>query len=218
MKNNKYQLFILALVLIACSVAPDVYAAGGDFANTLAAAIPNTGDLILASCAVTMADIGPACARSTVDGITTETTIMLEADVTSIPAVTADTTIVPTDFVMESTKRMWTFKHDTVDGELTSAEEGEGQSKYFVNTLTFFVPGSHPDIDVLLSGLSGGDVIALPKQKAHTNPVIIGDKGDAAVLSVSKSSGKAGYTVTVVWNSSHLPYTYDGAILLTPAA
>lgn len=166
------------------------------------------------ACCENLAAVLSACAanRGTAKGLKGELFLACIEDVTSVPSATAHA--ISGDIVMEDGKLFYSIRYDKVGSSMRSEAQGEGQSKYYLNTATIFIPGLASSLSNIFSPTIRGEYMCIIPDK-NNNKRLVGAVGDGAYIAVvEQTDDRNGMILTITWESSELPYYYNGAITL----
>lgn len=219
-------LMISALMLVAMAalaVPAPVFAAVGlqDVHQFLALhlTVPG-GGMVLGACVSVVGIRSSTCGANT--GGTTKLYVIAYEDVESIPAVGADGVTITGDIVPKAGKTFveWEFAQDT--GEIKFKASGDIGSQAYEVTKELYIPTYTPAIGAVLnSALNRRFIIIF--EDGNGQMAVGGDMRRPMTLEQDYGSGKKfndknGTALVFKCGSSHIPYFYEGAVPLAPAA
>lgn len=167
------------------------------------------------ACCANLATIQKACdeGRATVKGAKGKLYLLCIDKVASIPAATGS--VVSTDIVVETpgTDVFIEVAFDNQSGwAYDVSSEGEGQSKEYLTTINFFIPGVAATVQDSLDETLNGEFLLIFEDKAGQKR-IVGQVDDGCVIFQGETlTDKNGYPCVATWYSAHKPYYYTGAI------
>jgi hypothetical protein len=149
------------------------------------------------------------------NGLATCVYISEAADLTSIPARTADTNIIATDIVFDAGKFFASWHVGEEESQISINSIGTQGSSSFETTLTLFVPGTHDQAEEFLNeGINDEFVIVAPDRNgvlrligADYSPAFIPADG----IEFVNTNEKEGFTITFKQRGK-FPPVYTGAI------
>jgi len=132
-------------------------------------------------------------------------------DITTIPAATDH--VISSDIEFEALAHWWQLDIDKVGSSFSFASEGEGQSKQYLNTAIIFIAGVAADVTNAINSLIRGQATFLIQDK-NGNKHLIGALDDGADVAIVAANDRNGYTLTITWASTNMPYFYTGAVTI----
>lgn len=167
---------------------------------------------LIGTCVENLANIQTACAggRQTAKDVIKAYVARTE-DITAIPSATSH--IISGDITFETGEHFYQIDIDKVGSSYNFASQGEGQSKEYLNTAVIFIAGVKADVNNAINDLIRGESTWLIQDK-NGNTFLIGELNSGADVAIVAQNDRNGYTLTITWSSSHMPYQYTGAITL----
>lgn len=135
-------------------------------------------------------------------------------EIDTIPA--AANHVISTDITFLEDGHFFEIGIDKVGSSFNFASQGEGLSKEYLNTAVIFINGVAAAVSKVITGMINGTYVFIIKDK-NANQWLLGAMGDGCEVAITAQNDRNGYTLTVTWTSTHLPYNYTGEILLEAA-
>lgn len=172
-------------------------------------------------------DILKVCGKGSAKGLKTSIFVAGLEEVTAIPApddypTTGDPHTISSDLTMRASDpgppavAAGTFKEfriSKIDHSYECTPEGDQDSTGRVTEVKFFIPGITPQKTYVLDDMAGCEYFAIVTDKEGQRR-LLGDLEDGCEFSyIERTNDKAGYEVTIRWESKAAPYFYKGTIV-----
>jgi len=172
----------------------------------------------MATCCTTLGNIEKICGGGNASGLRTKLYVACIDQVDTIPAPTADTFSIDTDITMvadigDTTPGLFYELNISKNNASYSVEaQGDDENPDYLHTLTVNILKQDAAKNRILSGMAGGEYIAVFKDRNDIQ-WLMGtlDEGSVVQVAVNNADLNA-YTLTITWRGSRLLYAYTGAL------
>ncbi|HZV71638.1 MAG TPA: hypothetical protein VFG10_18935 [Saprospiraceae bacterium] len=167
------------------------------------------------NCCENLETVLAACkaGRKVAKGLTGTLYIACKDDVDTIPAATA--MVIADDIEMVATKKFYAQHFDKVGSSFKTETQGEGETKSYKTTVTYFIAGIAPEVSNVYNSTVRGEFMAIVPDKMG-NKRLVGDIDYGCEISIiEQTDDKPGMAITISWTDHpDLCLYYNGVITL----